>query len=369
MKFGLLDLLQWPGEHDPEYYDDPSTFDPVRAADLYDEHLELWKAAEDLGFDYVFGGEHHFTGYGLTPDPYILLAPLARETKRIRIGAMISTLPYHIPVRLAEQLAMLDVLSRGRLDVGLGRGQAVVEFAGFRMDTEQAWPAFVEGVEVIEKAWSGERFSHEGTYSQAGPVAIWPQPFQDPRPPVWIAATSPSSVEWTARKGFNLATSQGSPEVLGERLARHERIAAEAGHTLPENHSLINRFVYVAETDEKAREIAGPGFERFQKWFYCQTLVRPGERAARGYEEHYDVYSGHTKNWQLSSLDDAIRSYSAIIGSPATVTEMLRTIQSTAGVGTLLCSTDLNLPVELMHDSLRLFAREVMPRLQEPAAV
>jgi alkanesulfonate monooxygenase SsuD/methylene tetrahydromethanopterin reductase-like flavin-dependent oxidoreductase (luciferase family) len=360
MKFGLFDIVQYPaGEA-------PADYDPKITAKLYSDRLDIWTEADELGFDYIFLGEHHFSSFGLCPDPYLLLAALARQTQRIRLGAMVSVLPYHQPYRLAEQLAMVDLLSNGRLDVGFGRGQSVPEFAGFHLDMEQAWPAFQEGVELILRAWSEPEVAFEGRYTRVGPVTLWPRPLQQPRPPVWVTATSPATLEWVAKHGFNIATGQGSPEQIGERFNRFRQIAAEAGHTLPANHSIISRIVFVAETDEKAQELVEPGVRQFQERFLRYVLAKPGQQVPESLREHYEVYDRALRERRTPNFQDLLGTTAVIAGTPDTVLGTLRRLEEATGVGTVLCGLNFGntLSSEQILASLRLMAKEVLPALQ-----
>jgi alkanesulfonate monooxygenase SsuD/methylene tetrahydromethanopterin reductase-like flavin-dependent oxidoreductase (luciferase family) len=360
MKFGLFDIVQYPAGEAPEDYD------ASVAANLYAERLNIWSAADDLGFDYIFLGEHHFSSFGLCPDPYILLSALAARTQRIRLGAMVSVVPYHQPYRLAEQLAMVDLISNGRLDVGFGRGQSVPEFVGFRLDMEQAWPAFTEGVDLILKAWSEPEVALEGQYSKVGPVTLWPRPLQQPHPPVWVTATSPSTMQWVAQKGFRIATGQGNPEQIGERFAQYRRMMAEAGNTLPENHSIISRQVFVAETDAKAQELVEPGVRQFQERFLRYVLAKPGQEVPESLREHYEVYDRALRERSAPKFQDLLGTTAVIAGTPDTVVSTLRRLEEATGVGTVLVGLNFadTLTSEQILDSLRLMAKEVLPALQ-----
>ena len=122
MKFSLFDIVPWPGG------DTPASYDAAQAVAIYDSHLDEWVEAEALGFDGIFFGEHHFTAYSLSPSPNLLVAALSQRTKRVRIGIMVNVLPFHDPLRLAEEGAMLDLLTHGRLEYWLGRGIGEQEF-------------------------------------------------------------------------------------------------------------------------------------------------------------------------------------------------------------------------------------------------
>ncbi|HEY5060231.1 MAG TPA: LLM class flavin-dependent oxidoreductase, partial [Gemmatimonadaceae bacterium] len=177
--------------------------------------------AERLGFDSVFLVEHHFTGQGQVSASLTLLAYLAAQTSRIRLGTAIVVLPWHNPVLIAEQAATLDLLSGGRLDLGVGKGYRAAEFDGFCIPRAEATERFDEAIEIIRKAWTTEtRFSHQGARWRFHDIVVEPAPVQRPHPPLWLAAGSPESIRRAAREGFNLLLDQiGSTRLTLERVA------------------------------------------------------------------------------------------------------------------------------------------------------
>ncbi len=177
--------------------------------------------AERLGFDSVFLVEHHFTGQGQISASLALLAYLAARTTRIRLGTAVVVLPWHNPVLIAEQAATIDVLSGGRLDLGVGKGYRQAEFDGFRIPAREAGARFDEAIAVIRKAWTeAGRFSHRGACWSFDDIVVEPAPVQRPHPPLWLAAGSPESIRKAARDGFNLLLDQlGSVRLTIERVA------------------------------------------------------------------------------------------------------------------------------------------------------
>src|SRR6266704_428042 len=165
------------------------------------EHLALGDLAEPLGFDSLFALEHHFTGYAMSPSPTQLLSYFAGRTKRITLGTAVIVLPWHDPVRVAEQIALLDVMSGGRCVFGFGRGAASVEYAGFRIPMEEARPRFVEAAEIVVKALSQESFEHEGQFYQIPRTSIRPRPISHPERRFHASAVSPDSAEIMAKLG------------------------------------------------------------------------------------------------------------------------------------------------------------------------
>jgi alkanesulfonate monooxygenase SsuD/methylene tetrahydromethanopterin reductase-like flavin-dependent oxidoreductase (luciferase family) len=181
-KVWLFDLVHYP------HGTDPADFDPQLAAKVYEDNLNLYEAADEQGFDGLFLGEHHFTSYTITPSPNLMIAALSQRTKNMRIGLMVNVVPFNHPLRMAEEAAMLDLLTNGRLELGLGRGVDEQEFEKWHMPFQEARPRFEEGIDLMKKAWTEVEFAHEGNYYHVGPLSMWPRPIQKPHPPIWIAA-------------------------------------------------------------------------------------------------------------------------------------------------------------------------------------
>lgn len=218
MRFGLF------GGARTSIGDQPS--DSQQLHDFIDYVVE----AEELGFESVFLVEHHFTGFGQVSASLNLLSFLAAQTKRMRLGTAVMVLPWHNPALLAEQAATVDVLSGGRLDLGVGRGYRYNEFHGFRMNMDEAEARYQECLAFIRKAWTTQgRFSHRGTYWNYDDVVVEPAPIQRPHPPLWIGANSPASIIKTANDGMNLLIAQhGTPEAVGEKIAIYRKAIEDA---------------------------------------------------------------------------------------------------------------------------------------------
>src|SRR5579884_2284304 len=173
-------------------------------AEVVREHLALGDLAEPLGFDSLWALEHHFTGYAMSPAPVELLAYFAGRTRRLLLGTAVIVLPWHDPIRVAEQIALLDILCGGRCLFGFGRGAASVEYAGFRVPMEEARPRFLEAAQVIVKALSQETFEHDGQFFKIPRMSIRPRPFSHPERRFYASAVSPESAEMMAKLGFGV---------------------------------------------------------------------------------------------------------------------------------------------------------------------
>ena len=187
------------------------------------EWLAFNAEAERLGFHSTFLVEHHFTGWDQVSATLTMLACLAMRTTTLRLGSGVLALPWHHPVLLAEQAATVDLVSGGRLDLGIGRGYRHTEFAGFAIAPEEAQPRFDEALELIRRAWtSAERFSHAGAYWQFDDIVVEPKPAQSPHPPLWMAAGSEAGAARAAVAGHNLILDQyASPEQIAARVTAY----------------------------------------------------------------------------------------------------------------------------------------------------
>ena len=178
---------------------------PERQA--FEELLEQIQLTERLGFDEAWFAEHHHSDYGMLASPNLIIANLAPRTQRLRFGNLVNVLPLYDPMRLAEECGMLDILTGGRLNVGLGRGVPRDDLKhGLDRDTAQA--RFEEGIEILLRAWTGETFNYTGKAWNYVDITCRPQPLQRPHPPIYYGATSPDSPAMVARRGWNLALSR-----------------------------------------------------------------------------------------------------------------------------------------------------------------
>ncbi len=178
-------------------------------ADLYRDHLEEAVLAEELGFDCVWVSEHHFSPDAWNPSPFTFLAAVAARTEHVRLGTYVLLLPLHNPVRVAEDVAVLDNISRGRVDLGVGVGSSPEEFRTFGIPIEGRLGRTFEALRIIERCFAGEEFSHQGKYYDFPNVHLTTRPVQRPGPPILVAAMGDQSVAWTARRGYGMAAGAG----------------------------------------------------------------------------------------------------------------------------------------------------------------
>ncbi len=224
-------------------------------ADVYADELALIRHAEELGYDTIWLTEHHFAEDGYSPSIITIAAAVAAQTSRVRIGFNLLLLPLHHAVQVAEDLATLDVLSNGRIDVGLGQGYAVHEFAGYGIPRSERLGRFLEGLDVLSGMWTEESFSYDGVHYRISDARLEPRPVQKPMPPLWIGATSEPGVRRAGRRGAHLLglTSRHLQDV-------YDTARAAAGHDAATAKVLQLHWTHLAETDDEAWTQAGPHF-------------------------------------------------------------------------------------------------------------
>ena len=220
MRFGLFSLFDFFQDRQNE----------VR---YYQDTLDLILRSEQLGFDSVWLGEEHFYAFGICPSPQLFLTALARQTTRLRLGTAISLLPFENPLRKAEDFAMLDILSDGRLDFGVGRGIIPKHFEGFGVPPQESQARYEEALAIIRHAWTHDRFSYQGRFWQVPKLALSPKPVQKPHPPIYRGTLSLESFEAAAAAGDNAFVvpwlSAPHPEIR-RRVERYRGLLKEHGH-------------------------------------------------------------------------------------------------------------------------------------------
>ena len=299
----------------------------------YDDFIAYVVEAERLAFRSVFLVEHHFTGAGQISASLTLLAYLAAHTRTIRLGTAVIVLPWHNPVLLAEQAATVDLLSGGRLDLGVGKGYRASEFAGFHVPMNEATDRFDESIAVIRKAWtSPDRFSHHGERWHFDDIVVEPQPLQVPHPPLWLAAGSPDSIRRAAREGYNLLLDQlGSIDLTIERAALFRDECQRIGRPYRPTMIGATRALQIVR-DEAGRQAAYETRAR---------VVRTIGDLARG----------------GGPLLPPERDDAPLLGTPAEIVLRLRRLQAGGIENILLVDPAASIA------SLQIFASEIMPAL------
>lgn len=339
----------------------------ISHADVIHRELQQIEWTEELGFDEVWLTEHHFINYGLSVDPTMLAAVVAARTRRVRIGLAAAILPFHHPVRLAEQLALVDILSHGRLDVGVGRGNRPVEFAGYRVPHIENRERMDETVEILVRAWTEERLSYQGRYFSCEDVHVIPKPLQRPHPPLYQVAVSKDTIENTALRGWPMLNSMLRGPIDQIITSRDIYVAAlqKAGRSQAEIAGLlgdwgVSRHIYVAPTDAQALAEAKAAELWYQEAF--RRFVIP-ERIEDAHPSLQPGFRAMAEKLAAISWDTLVAETLAF-GSPDTVARHIDTMRR-LGVGQVLCWMSFGgLAQDKVRRSMELFAREVMPRFR-----
>ena len=263
MKLGLFQNIQWP--------------ETTAQTTQYHYCIEQTLRADELGFDSAFFVEHHFTRHGILSSTLALLSYIAAKTRTIRLGTAVLVLPFHDPVRLAEEAAIIDLLSGGRLDLGVGRGFQWTEFNGFDLSLDGSTDRFDESLEVILKAWREPgQFTHHGRFWRYNEISVEPKPLQTPHPPVWVAAGSVESATKAGRKGLRLQLASGvSFERIPALIEAYQSGLCKGGHSFSSENVLLSRVTHIETTRARAWDIALPYYEWFRR-MVAQVSPAPG---------------------------------------------------------------------------------------------
>jgi alkanesulfonate monooxygenase SsuD/methylene tetrahydromethanopterin reductase-like flavin-dependent oxidoreductase (luciferase family) len=310
-------------------------------ATIYARYAETIVEAEALGFYGVYLVEHHFTGRGQVSSSLNLLSHLAAITSSIRLGTAVVVVPWHNPLLLAEQAATVDVLSGGRLDLGVGRGYRDYEFTGFGISPAEGEGRFDEAMDVLRLAWSSEdRFSHRGRFWTFEDVLVEPRPVQQPHPPLWLGAGSDSSIARAAREGYRLFLDQvGSFELTAERVAVYRTAREEAGLRYSPSDVAVTRALRIAHSAEDRER-------QLERHIATLTVLAESSSATEDGRPTNPFYSTPEARRETAEAG-------AILGTPDECIERLRTLESSRVEQVLFAGGS---PADL-----RLFAAEVMP--------
>ena len=357
MKVGIaLNMLHEPGRPDVA---------------VVHEHLALGDLAEPLGFDSLWGLEHHFTGYAMSPAPTQLLAYFAGRTKRIQLGTAVIVLPWHDPIRVAEQIALLDIMCGGRCLFGFGRGAASAEYEGFGIPMGEARPRFAEAAQVIVKALANETFEHQGQFFKIPRTSIRPRPISNPERRFYASSVSPESAEVIARLGFGmLLIMQNEWSKCREDIDKFHAMSQAAGFAPRAPIILTN--VSCAESRDEARERAMRYLGRKWQSIDDHYHFSDGHLAdVKGYEAYGKTARTYAKLKDPANLKKATDFYVSIqiVGTPDDCLQQIGELQKVTGLEHLVAEFAFgNLPHHEAERNARLFADRVLPTLQRDPA-
>ena len=344
-----------------------------RDEEIYRDELAVADLAEPLGFDSLGAVEHHFTGYAMIPNCVQLLTYMAGRSKRLTLVTTVIVLPWHDPVRVAEEIAMLDVLSEGRTIFGFGRGAARTEYEGFRIPMEEARDRFKETCEIVVKGLTQESFSYDGRFFKIPEIQIRPRPVSNPAERLYAAAVSPESGEMMARLGLGVfIIAQKDWDSAREDLRRYQETTRSIG--LKPKLPIVQTQVSVSESEQEAWDDAN--------LYQAQTFraidehyghTRGALQGVKGYEFHAKMAKTYAK---LTSSPEEIQKKAlqhylnlSIIGTPKQCLEKLEYIQQRMNTDHFLFGfSHGGLPLSKAQRSMRIMAEKILPRLKHDPA-
>jgi alkanesulfonate monooxygenase SsuD/methylene tetrahydromethanopterin reductase-like flavin-dependent oxidoreductase (luciferase family) len=318
VKVGVLQFFGWADRR-------------ISLESIYQRAIERFEIMDQAGYDAVWLAEHHFSSFSVCPSVHMMATMAAARTKRMRIGTAVSLAPFYHPLRLAEEVALLDVLSGGRVNWGAGRGFSRGEFAAFGIPMEESAPRFRETVDIVLRAWSEERLSYAGVHFQFDNVEVLPKPLQQPHPPVWMAATSESAIDWAASRGFSILMDPHCTHgELASKRGRYGEQLANAGFSAAGRDIPMARLIAVAPSAERAEEVARRG----AGWMVGSYIG--GSRGGDPVERYVNEVIIH--------------------GTPESVLDQILTLGETASLNYLLCAP-------LSQESFTLITDRLLPKL------
>jgi len=319
---------------------------------LFRERLRLVEAYDQAGFYGYHVAEHHATPLGVAPSPGVWMAAVAQRTKRLRFGPLVYLLPLYHPLKLLEEICMLDQLSGGRLLLGVGRGISPIELRFYGIDPDNAPGMYAEALDIILRGMRSETLTFEGKFYQFRDVPMEMAPLQTPHPPLWYGVGRPDAIPWVAANRVNIVSNLPGPpmRVLTDAYRTEWDRLGNDPADLPLMG--VSRHVVVAETEQEALKIARKGYDKWRHSFLKLWLAHgmmPSPAAV--FPEKYE---------------DAEAQGRAVAGTPDKVATFLRQAVKDAGLNYLLCRFAFgDITGDESLASINLFTRHVMPSLQE----
>ena len=265
MKFGILQFFSWPERR-------------LALPTVYERALERIEIMDRAGYDAVWLTEHHFNDYSVCPSIPVMGAYAAARTRKLRIGTGVTLAAFYHPLRLAEEIALLDILSGGRVNWGAGRGFDPREFRTFGVPVEESQARFREAVDIVIRAWTEERLTYRGRFFSFDDIEVLPKPLQRPHPPAWMAAGSLDAAAWAASVGYSILIGPHTTHAeTGQQREFYLQQLHKHGHSAKGREIPITRFLAIAPTDAEAAEVAREG----AKWLF-KTYIDPARFGAAG---------------------------------------------------------------------------------------
>ena len=372
MLFNFFHLMPWPHMEEPptSWPVSNRTFDAHKARELYRTYIDAMAYAEDCGFDWVGCNEHHFSPYGLMSNCNLIGAVLAERTSKIKLGMLGNLVPLLNPVRVAEEYAMLDVMSGGRLIAGFMRG-IPHEYRAYNVNPDESHARLDEAARLIVKCWtSDEPFRWEGEFYQFPSVSIWPKPMQKPHPRLLMSASNAEAAEFAARhRAIMGVTLIADLDLVARNIEIYKKAARQHGWEPTPGDILTGHQTVIADTDEEARALMRSGLDYFHR-----VLMRP-QRATQtevleqtGYyanAEQKRYFDQRLKTLRERTLEEQIEAGTVFCGSPESVVKQMRHVHKALGHGVFNMTMKIgDLPDSAVRRGMELFRDRVAPEVR-----
>jgi alkanesulfonate monooxygenase SsuD/methylene tetrahydromethanopterin reductase-like flavin-dependent oxidoreductase (luciferase family) len=340
----------------------PAAMTPEDDQRVIQETLREARLCDELGMEMLWLAEHHFDGICAYVDPVSFAAAVAASTRQIRIGFAVAQMSLHHPVRMAEQMALIDNISKGRLTVGLGRGTAynIYDYQGYGIDPKEAYDRLLEAEEIMIKAWTTENYEHKGKFWNLRMPMLRPRPYTKPHPFIIRACSGEEAMLGMARAGRPFLMNIQSNEITAKRMELYRKTMRESGFdeaAIARNvdDTWVWRNIFVAETDAEAERLGLPAWETQQEF---RQAMRKKVYQEQGLLLHQETAPAARNQVQ----------HSILCGSPATVSEAIAEIDR-IGVGGLILVFRIGpMPIEVAEASIRLFMKKVAPEFHKTRA-
>jgi alkanesulfonate monooxygenase SsuD/methylene tetrahydromethanopterin reductase-like flavin-dependent oxidoreductase (luciferase family) len=329
--------------------------------EMFRRQLEEVELAERIGIDQIWFFEHHLQPTAPVPSPNLLIAAAARTTRRIRFSSMVNILPFRHPLLVAEEAAMLDNLTEGRLDMGLGRGLRPPEFEAFGVDQQQSREMFLESFEIIRRVWADENFVHRGKYWTVQKDApLSPPLVQRPHPPFLVSAQSEESLRWAAQHDIPFAQIDSMVDQAMRDQALYREVQTAQGYA-PMPRLYLMREIYVADSDARAHAEARPYLLQYwELWNRYTQFTRGGKLP-----DSYNFWRRQAPMLHAMSFEEIVANDMVILGNAERVANAILRLSSQLDLMGLAMIFKLGaMPYDMVERSMRAFGEEVVPRIR-----
>lgn len=348
-------------------------FDPVRGKEFYDTYLDMMAFADDCNFGGVGCNEHHFSPFGLMANCNLIDAALAQRTKKTRLAMFGNLVPLLNPIRVAEEYAMLDCMSGGRLIAGLLRG-VPHEYVAYNIPPSESRARLKEAVQLITRCWTEpEPFGWEGEFYQFPAVSIWPKPYQKPHPPILLSASNEESAQLAGELGTRIGIIISNLDNAKRSLDVYKKEMAARGREVTPDHVMAHQFGFIAESDDEAEATLKAGQE-----YFGRVLMRPLREAQRMVLQE-TRYFGDPKSvhglasrpqsgeaFAARSIKEVVEGGSLLCGSPESIVKQVKRVHDVLGHGSTTLTLKVgNIPDAKVRRAMELFRDRVEPAIRD----